>query len=505
MFFWQRQNNVKEALTGSLQANVAVLKEKLADDATVIYRTFQTQQPYPRRCVLMFAGNMVKHESLSHFVVLPLMETPLPKGLVGQKLAQYLKEGVISSDGVDFKEEFNDLAQAVAAGSGVLLVDGCNLGITVEAQGWAKRSVMEPKSESVVRGPRQGFTEDLGDNLSLVRRIISSTQLKTLYKYVGRVTRTKLAILYIENVVDPSLVEEVIQRIEKIDIDAVLESGYIEELIQDSPRCPFPTIGHTERPDTVVGKILEGRVAILIDGTPFALTMPYLFLEGFQANEDYYNNWIAASFHRFLRYISFVLTTVSPAFYLALLTYHSQLIPTNLVLSISAARRNVPFPALVEVIVMGLVFEILREGGLRLPQPIGQAISIVGAIILGDAAVSASLVSSTMIIVVALTGISGFVVSTLYDSAVFVRLILVILAAILGLYGLVLGLIGIVLQLASIKSFGVPYLSGLASLSPQAMQDTAVRLPWWGLVYRPRQLASKNRKRLKGGTEAERK
>ncbi|HKM42818.1 MAG TPA: spore germination protein, partial [Limnochordia bacterium] len=248
--------------------------------------------------------------------------------------------------------------------------------------------------------------------------------------------------------------------------------------------------------DKVAAKILEGRVAVLVDGTPFALTMPYLFVEAFQANEDYYHHWLAATFHRIIRYSSFFLTTCTPALYLALVAHETQLVPMNLAISIAAARKNVPFPAMVEVIVMGFVFEVLREGGVRLPRPVGQAISIVGAIVLGDAAVGASLVSAPMIIVVGVTAVAGFVVAQLNDAAALIRLFLVLASAVLGLYGFLLGIMAIMIQLAAMKSFGVPYLSSFISLSAQGAKDTVLRAPWRRMIMRPRQLSEKNRKRM---------
>jgi len=348
----------------------------------------------------------------------------------------------------------------------------------------------------VVRGPRQGFTEDLGGNVALVQRRITNPAFKTKFMTVGTQSNTKVAVVYVDSVASQALVDEVIDRIEKIEIDAVLDSGYIQELIQDSPYSPMPTIGHTERPDIVAGKILEGRVAVLVDGSPFALTMPYLFVEAFQSNEDYYNHWVPATFHRIVRYISFFITTSTPALYLALISYHPQLIPTNLVISIAASRQNVPFPGIVEVVAMGLVFEILREGGVRLPRPVGQAISIVGAIVLGDAAVSASLVSAPMIIVVGITAVAGFVISPLYNTAVLMRLFLVLTSSILGFYGFVLGVMAIVIHLASIKSFGVPYLTSMTEFLGQNVKDAMVRVPWWRMNLRPKYVAAQDRKRL---------
>jgi len=503
MFFWRRaqENQQKkrdaDRLSTSLETNVQWLKSNLfADDDTIVYRHFTTKGPFPRKCVLIHADNMTKHEFLSEYLVRPLMTNALPRELHGPGLVQHVVEQVIQSDGATVFTSYNKLAEKVLAGSGAVLVEGCSLGISVDAQGWDKRTVTEPQSESVVRGPRQGFTEELGVNIALVRRKILNPDLKVKMMDVGERTKTKVAVLYLEGVASQELVDEVFQRLERIDTDAILESGYIEEFIRDSPNCPFPTIGHTERPDRVAGQVLEGRVAVLVDGTPFALTMPLLFVEVFQADEDYFHHWTAASFHRLLRYISFFLTTSTPGLYLALVTHHPQLIPMNLAISIASARKSVPFPAMVEVIAMGLVFEVLREGGVRLPKPVGQAISIVGAIVLGEAAVGASLVSAPMIIVVGVTGVAGFVVSQLNDTAVLLRILLVFTSSVLGLYGFLFGMIGIVLQLASMESFGVPYLSSLTSLTFQGSKDTIVRLPWWKMIMRPRHLAPDNRKRL---------
>ncbi len=501
MFFWKRQKpqgaRGLDRVTTSLEANIYWFKNDIfANDETIVYRQFKTGEPRARDCVLIYADYMVKHEFLSEHVVRALMKNTIPKNVSEEELVSYVTERIIYSDAIELLDTYASLAEKVQGGFGVVLIDGCSVGIAVNAQGWEKRTVTEPPSENVVRGPRQGFTEDLGVNVGLVQRRITSPSFKTKFITVGVQSNTKVAIIYIESIASPALVDEVINRIKQIEIDAVLDSGYVQELIQDTPYSPVPTIGHTERPDIVAGKILEGRVAVLVDGSPFALTMPYLFVEAFQSNEDYYNHWVAASFQRIVRYISFFITTSTPALYLALISYHHQLIPTNLVISIAAARKNVPFPGIVEVLVMGLVFEILREGGVRLPRPIGQAISIVGAIVLGDAAVSASIVSAPMIIVVGLTAVAGFVITILYDTAVLIRLFLVLLASVLGLYGYILGIMAIVIHLASIKSFGVPYLSSMTEYLGQNVKDAMVRVPWWRMALRPRYLGTKDRKRL---------
>lgn len=504
MFFWKRGKQGErtskglDVLSTSLKTNLHWFKQDLfANDDTIVYRHFKTSEPWPRECVLIYASNMVKHEFLSDYIVKPMMEDCLPKHLRGEAIAAYLSKQVIHSDGVYLSNRYDQLGEKVLGGSGVVLVEGCSVGIVVEAQGYETRPVEEPPSENVVRGPRQGFAEDLGVNISLVRRRIINLQFKVKFMTVGEQTKTKVALLYVDGIASQALLDEVEDRIGQIEIDGVLDSGYIQEFIQDSPFVPLPTIGQTERPDIVAARLLEGRVAVLVDGSPFALTMPYLFVEAFQANEDYYNHWIGATFHRIIRYIGFLLTTSTPAVYLALVSYHPELIPTNLVISIAAARKGVPFPAIVEVVAMGLVFEILREGGIRLPKQVGQAISIIGAIVLGDAAVSARLVSAPMIIMVGITAVAGFVVPGIYEGAVLTRLLFVVLASLLGLYGYVLGVIAFVLLLASMESFGVPYLSTMTTFTPQDIKDTVVRVPWWKMALRPRYMATKDRKRLK--------
>ncbi|NMA61919.1 MAG: spore germination protein [Firmicutes bacterium] len=505
MFFWKRFKSEPKiqskgtALHPSLAANLQRFKEDIfANDDTINYREFKTRGPQSRACLLVYAENMAKRETLSDYLVRPLIQCALPVRLKDRAIIDYLASSVIQNDQVQIQSDYQELAQSILSGRGVLIVDGCTVGIVVMAEGWPKRTVSEPISESVVRGPRQAFVEELGENIGLIRRKIKNSKLKAQYLQIGVQTYTSMAIMYIEGIAAPSLVEEVFKRLETIHLDGVLDSGYIEDFIQDSPNCPLPTIGSTERPDIVAARLLEGRVAILVDGTPFVLTVPSLFLEAFQANEDYYKNWLVASFDRFLRYLCFFLTIATPALYVSLINYHPQLLPTELILSISSARTNVPFPALVEAVAMLLLFEVLREGGVRLPQPVGQAISIVGAVVLGDAAVSANLVSAPMIIVVGVTGVASFVVPRLQDPAILIRFIFLFLASILGLYGVVFAFIGFFLQLASMESFGVPYLSSLTSFSAGDLKDTVVRVPWWLMRRRPKFLAPKNRVRLRG-------
>lgn len=469
-----------------------------AGDDSIVYRTFVTDGPHPRECLVVYPEAMTDTAFVSEYVIKPLSRTRVAPGLAGKRLARFLTEHVLPISAVQERAVLSDAVDEILAGDAALFVDGCPSAFIIPSKKLTLRPPAEPQSESVVRGPREGFSESLEVNVTLLRRRIRSPMLKFNYLQLGRQTRTKIAVVYLESVASPAIVAEVKRRISAIEIDSILDSGYIEELIQDAPLLPVKTIGHTERPDIVAARILEGRVAVLVDGSPVALTMPYLFAETLQANEDYYKHFAIASLDRLIRYICLFLSTSTPAIYLALLAYHPILIPTQLAISISAARQSVPFPAVIEVFMMGLIFEIMREGGIRLPGPIGQALSIVGAIVLGDAAVQAQIVSAPMIIVVAITAISGFAVPRLYGVMILLRALFALLASVMGLYGYFCGVIAVSLYFMSIRSFGVPYMVNFTSFDLQNIKDTALRVPWWVMRLRPKLLSRRNPQRYQG-------
>jgi spore germination protein KA len=320
-------------------------------------------------------------------------------------------------------------------------VDGVAEVLVLSTVGWEKRAIEEPPSEVVVRGPREGFTETLRTNTALLRRKIRNPNLTFEIMNIGKQTKTEVCIVYIRGIAYDSLVAELKRRLQRIKTDSILESGYIEEFIEDAPFSIFETVDYTERPDAIAGKVLEGRVAIIINGTPVVLTVPAIFLEFFQSPEDYYLRSYYSTLVRLVRYAAFAFSLLSPAIYVALVTFHQELLPTPLLISIAAAKEGVPFPAAFEAISMGLVFEILREAGIRQPRPIGQAVSIVGALVIGQAAVTAGFVSAPMVIVVALTAIASFVTPKLSDLTALLRILLTIMAGCLGAFGIMIGLL----------------------------------------------------------------
>jgi spore germination protein KA len=332
-------------------------------------------------------------------------------------------------------------------------------------------------------------------NLSMVKRRLRTNELKIKFQSLGVRTHTQVCICYLDTIVNKKVLAELERRLEKIEIDGVLDSNYISECIRDSRLSPFRATGYTERPDVVVAKLLEGRVALLVDGSPVVLTLPYLFIENFQSNEDYYLNFYYTSFERLLRMLGFFLTLTVPSIFIVIVAFHHEILPTTLLINVARERLGVPLPAGLEAILMLIMFDILKETGIRMPSGIGQALSIVGALVIGQAAVEAKLVAAPMVVIIATTAISGLLVPKLNAPVIYIRLILLGLSATLGLLGLILGLVGLLIHLLNLHSFGIPQLTTIDSLKYQEVQDTFIRGPWWKMINRPA-ILSKNKKRM---------
>ncbi|NLP46512.1 MAG: spore germination protein [Epulopiscium sp.] len=491
----------KKSLYSSLKQNIEMIKEIFLHDDTLICRQFENQRDPNVQCCIFYIDGMVDDPTVNRNIILPIIRNPLLKK--ESNILHYLQYQVIPSNDIKETQDLNQLTSAIICGDTILFVNGFSKALIMNTKGWKTRSITEPVSERVLRGPREGFTESLITNLSMVRRKIQTTNLKFEFLSFGEQTHTKACICYIDGIVNPKILDELHKRLKNFDLDGALGISYIREFIKDHPLSPFKTIGSTERPDVVAGKILEGRIALLLDGTPVVITLPYLFIEYFQSNEDYYINFYFASIGRILRILGFIITTSIPAIYLAFITFHQELIPTPLILSISAARQDVPFPTILELVILLTTFEILREAGTRMPTYIGQALSIVGALVLGQAAVEAKIVSAPIVIILAITGITGLMIPNLTSVSILCRASLLFLSAILGLYGYIFGISTWMIHLFSIHSFGVPFMQTLNSLHPQDLKDTAIRAPWWYMKYRPHLITFNRRRKFPGGPNDE--
>ncbi|GBF35115.1 spore germination protein GerKA [Desulfocucumis palustris] len=486
----------RDKLSGELAADLDMLRNVLGNSMDLVIREFMLCDT---RAALVYINGIIDKEALRENVLRALMvDTKMvntPGYSSGNSLAARVKENVLSIANVKEAVEIGSILEGILGAGIALLFEGDHTALTLKLPAFETRSVGEPQTESVVRGPREGFVEYLYTNLSMLRRKIKSPDLRLERMQVGRVTGTDVCVAYIKGIANPKIVEEVKKRLERIELDGVLESGYIEEFIEDAPFSIFPTVGNTEKPDRVAAQLLEGRVAIFTDGTPFVLTVPYLFLESVQASEDYYSRHFSSSLFRSLRILALILTTELPALYVAISSFNPEILPTPLLLTMASSREGVPLPAIGEVLVMGVIFEVLREAGVRLPRPVGQAVSIVGALVLGDAAVSAGLVSAPAVIVTALTGIASFVVPSQSDAQIFIRFCFTIMAGFAGFFGLFLGFALILIHLASLRSYGTPYLSPLAPFSKGDLRDTFTRFPWWAMGGRPRVIGWRNPRR----------
>lgn len=380
-------------------------------------------------------------------------------------------------------------------GDAVLFVDGADTALAVDAKGWEKRTVAEPDTESVIRGPREGFIENIRTNTSLLRRKIKNPNLVFENFHIGKQTTTDVALAYIDGIVNQAVLDEVRKRLNKIDTDSILETGYIEQFIEDSPFSPIATIANTQKPDILAARMLEGRVAIFCDGTPHVLTVPHLFIEELQTSEDYYMRPFIAGAWRLLRILALFTSIFLPGLYVALQTFHQEMIPTILLLRMAGSISDIPFPAGAEMFIMVIFYEFLRESGIRLPRAVGSAISIVGALIVGESAVNAGLVSGPVVIIIAITGVTGFIVPALSEAIMIYRLLFLIAGTAMGLYGIVCGLIMLVMHAVSLRSLGVPYTSPLAPSDQSVLRDFILRFPLWTMNRRPKAIAQDNRQR----------
>lgn len=481
-----------KGLNKSINANIGLFKNIFNNDETLIIREFQNKWLKAARCCIIYLDGMVNTEIINENIIQPVLRNDLSEDIDTGNLLEELMKKVIVSNNVTLETEINQIVSSVIYGDTLFLLEGYNKALVISSKGWQTRSISEPESAKVIRGPREGFTESIMMNLTMVRRKIKSPDLKFKFKEIGERTHTKTCICYIEGVALDSVLSELEERLNNISIDGIIDSGYIQELIRDAPYSPFETVGSSERPDVIAAKLLEGRIALFVDGSPFVLTVPYLVVENFQANEDYYTNYIFSTMNRLIRGITAVTSVAIPAIFLSLVTYHQEMLPTPLLLSIAASRQGVPFPTSVSLLMMLFIFDILREVGTRMPTPIGQAVNIVGTLVLGQAAVEARLVSAPVIIVTALTGITTLINLPFIGATIIWRTLLLLGASFLGIYGFFMVLILLYMFLMSIRSFGVPYMMNVTKAKNHDGQDAWIRSPWWVMTLRPKILAAKN-------------
>lgn len=484
-------------LLPNLLKNVEFIKALLGNSSDLVYKNFQTGENSNLQMGIFFIDGLADKQFVHEHIIESLLSnisSSFTDDAPNKQFINLLFEHFLTTAENKKIADYKSLFSHLLSGDTILLIDGYKTGIAIGSRGYADRGVQEPSSQTVVRGPKDGFTETLRTNTSLIRRRIKNPNLWIESMKIGEKTNTDVAVVYLKGVAQDKIVDEVLLRLKKIDVDKIIESGNVEECIQDNSFTVFPTVFNTERPDVTAAAILEGRVAILVDGTPFVLIVPALFVQFFQSNEDYYQRADIGSLVRVLRYFSFFLALLTPSAYIAVTTFHQEMLPTPLLISLTSQREGIPFPAVIEAILMEIIFEILREAGIRMPRAVGSAISIVGALVIGEAAVSAGIISSAMVIVVSLTAISSFVAPA-FNMGIAVRILrfgFMILAATFGMFGIMLGVVLMVLHLCSLRSFGVPYLAPFAPLILTDQKDAMLRFPFWAMFSRPRLINQKD-------------
>ncbi len=467
-------------ISGELDKDIKLIKNIFKKEATLRMKKINARAENTV-CAAFYLDGMASTRLVNESVVKPLL---LVNG-IGDSISQVLKEQVLFAGECKAVTSVADMLRAVLYGDTLLLISGSRDALVINTKGWRTRGISEPENERVLQGPREGFDEAALLNLAMVRRRLLTPDLCTEAVRIGRRTETYVFICYLGSLTDEKMLKELKRRLSLIDIDGILDSNYITEQIRDCPGSLFKTAGTTERPDVVAARLLEGRIAIITDGTPVAVTVPYLFSENFQSDEDYYLNYTVSSVGRILRYLCFFLAISIPAVFIAAAAYHRELLPTSLAISLMQLRGGVPFPALTECIMLIFIFEILKETGIRMAQSLGHALSIVGGLVVGQAAVEARIISAPVLIVVALSGIAGLTVPRLKGAVFYLRLILVVLSALFGLYGYITGIAAVIISILDLKSFGVSSTVSLSRLTAQSLKDSVVRAPWRRMIKRP--------------------
>ncbi|MBD0381031.1 spore germination protein [Paenibacillus sedimenti] len=393
-----------------------------------------------------------------------------------------------SSDSAILVEDFNEAVNYALEGHLVIFFDQWNKALSFNATNLETRQVTESVTEPVVKGPRESTVENLSKNLGMLRTRLKTPNFKIETLPTSGQTRTKVAYGYLDGTVNPEMLAEFQRRIAKLQNKEILETSYIEESIEDSTYSPFPQYRYTERTDVAVAALLEGKIIVLVEGTGSILICPGLLFELLQSSEDYYQRTVISSIIRVLRLVALFIAIGLPSVYIAFSTFHPELIPTVLLLAVVNSREGIPFPAVFEALIMEFFFELLREAGIRLPRPVGSAVSIVGALVIGEAAINAGIASPIMVIIVALTGIASFSIPQ-YNFAIALRILrfpLMLFAAVLGIFGILIAFMLIWLHLANLRSLGQPYLSPVGPFIPRQMRDVIVRAPLEILMRSPR-------------------
>ncbi|MBR3300273.1 MAG: spore germination protein [Clostridia bacterium] len=470
--------HISADFSGDFERDFGMLTETLKNDAMFRKRVLKIAG---KRIAVAFFEGMADAMKVEEFLIKPLITA---KDIPETADNGYLCEKVFFASGIEKVFSFSQGISGMQSGD-TLIISEFGGAMISDTKGFRARGIEEPGAERVLQGPREGFDEVGNLNVAMIRRKLKTKDLFVEKMKFGRRTETEVYICYLDSLVNKNALDTLKTRLSTVDIDGVLDSNYLTELIRDGKHSLFKTVGATERPDVAAARLLEGRIAVIVDGTPMVLTVPYLFGENFQSDEDYYVNFFVGSIGRFIRYLCFFLSTSIPAIFIALTTYHIGLLPTPFMLSLAELRSGVPFSSVTECLVLIIVFEILREAGTRTPQGLGSALSIVGGLVVGQAAVEAKIISAPMLIAVALAGVAELMIPRLKGAILYLRISFTLAASLMGLVGYMMLASAALVSVLGRSSMGVDYTVTLRNISLSGLKDTLIRAPWTFMKTRP--------------------
>ncbi len=468
------QNQLKNNLEKSLIKNTIYLRKLFSNSADFITKEINL---CGHNMLIIYCEGMVNLQLLEPLIITPLYKFE-SKNSTPNDLVKWIENNIFLTTGKNILFTYDEIFTSIMSGSIVMLIDGSTTALSVEITDFKSRAVSESLNEVDIRSSREALTEVIKTNLTMIRRRIKSPALKFENLTIGQKSKTTVTLVYLTDVANCKLIQTIKYKLSKIKIDILLNSSYLIPFLAEYKYSIFPEIGFSERPDIICGKISEGRVAILVDNCPHAIIVPHLFVENFQTMDDYTNRPVFASFMRMLRYLAFFISILAPGIYVTISSFHPEMFPQTLLYNVASSQEITPFPIMVEAFLIHLAYELMREAGLRLPRQVGNAISIVGALIIGESAVSSQIIGAPMIIIVALTAITSFIMTPIYQSVCILKFIFIILGGLSGLYGITLGLCVLLINMASVNSFKIPYTSPISPFNIKAMRDTLIRRDW---------------------------
>lgn len=471
------EKDEKEPIKAEVSENFKYLKSKLTPSFDVKYRKSEVNGI---KFGFVMLDGMCDNELITEQLMLPILNGDYGTS-DGERVLETAADLISASIDKSIQFELNTAVNEMLSGNLLMFVEGAERAVLFGVQKFPKRSISEPDSETQEKGSKEGFSESFKDNVALLRRRIRTPVLKSEILEVGTTSKTRVCIVYLSDRVNEKILASVRKRIKNASFDVCLGAGYLESFLGNEKASFFSGVGSTERPDVLTAKLSEGKIGIITDGTPYALYVPHIFTEYFHSLDDYLKRPYYAFAIRTLKIASFFIGIFLPGIYVAICTFHQEVIPESMIFDICLQESFVPLPVMIEALIMHLVFEIVKEAGLRMPKSIGNAVSIVGALVIGDAAVSAGLVAAPMLIVIGLTAVSSFVIPSLYDISSLLRAVLIIVGGISGFYGIMIAFAAVVINMTAVSPYGVPFTSPLSPTKTGAWRDLLFRSDWRSL------------------------